>query len=60
MDRHNEKVLAEIRSLQAAPEYLARAGRLDKWKQLAREARDMLPGKVAAPERLSTPVHVSH
>ena len=50
--RHNEKVLAELRVQQESPAFRNRAGRLDKWKELSRSARQQLQVELPTKHRL--------
>ena len=52
--RHNEKVLAEMRLQQQSPEYRNRTGRIDKWREFSRAARDQLQVELPVKERLSS------
>ena len=55
LPRFNEKVLAEMRRQEEMPSYRQRTGRLDKWKELSKAARDALEVELPAADRLTCP-----
>ena len=52
MPRYNERLISELNMERDEPQYRARTGRLDKWRELVQQAQKELQLPISPPDRL--------